>query len=241
VRNAALAAALLAALLAATSSPASAQPLEVLPTGQEVAPRQAATPPIQIKLRTKVETTDRFGFRAGFAIASISGGIQLAALSFYPFAGAAYLFDQGGMGGAMLGLLAGALGLTTVGLGVAETVIASVMLPRYRNNRSDEELPDRAWSAGMMRGLAWGYLLHGGVNLAIAVPLAAVSDASLGGWRAELRMASWIGLGVGGAQALAGVILLITGHVKLGRVMGQVALTPTIGPQQRGLALVGRF
>ena len=89
--------------------------------------------------------------------------------------------------------------------------------------------------------LAWGYLLHGGVNLAIAVPLAAVSDQSLGSWRAQLRMASWIGLGVGGAQALAGVILLITGHVKAASVMEQVALTPTFGPDQRGVALVARF
>ena len=145
------------------------------------------------------------------------------------------------MGGVMLGLLSGAMGLTTVGLGIAETVIASVMLPRYRDNRSDEELPDRAWNAGMMRGLAWGYLLHGGVNLAIAVPLAAVSDASLGSWRAQLRMASWIGLGVGGAQVLSGAILLISGHVKLAGVMQQVALTPILAPDHRGLALAGRF
>jgi hypothetical protein len=232
-----------------TPDEAQTQPSAVTPLSSDPAPL-ALTPPVppRVSVRRSPAAVKEFGWNAGLGVGALLGGPQLILLSAYPFRVAADFFGRSGgesvnVGGVFAGIFVGAAAVVTVGLGVIESAVGGIYHrsnARLQPDGSDAEL-QRAWSAGLMKGVGSVLIIHGTLNLVTCGAVLGVSlNRDLGTMTRSLRDISIVGVAVGGLDMIiGGTLVLVSSQRTLNS--RRVALLPTALPGGAGVVLGGAF
>ena len=238
------------------------RPVHADPTSQPATPatqlappatQSLQAPPLKLKaarpknLGLEVGRAETMGFYQGLGTAGLLGAPQLLAISYIPIRfGVHIIGESDGVHPYAMVLLLPVFGsgLVAAGLGVTELVVASRMLHKHRGPPTLHPLVRRAHQAGKLRGLGYGLGAHGVLMSLVAGPMLALPDELMGnlfGSPDTGKVILGIGLGLGLAQAVAGGVLALTGHSRMGQVLQRVTATPVALPGGGGLGVVARF